>query len=138
MQFATCHPDRVYVAKGLCRVCYNKQWFQKNHTVHSQRNRRYAKEHPDKFAGYTRKFKYKMTPAIYKDIWDSQNGLCEICKQPETGRGGLRVDHDHSTGDLRALLCMRCNAGIGLFRESLELLKLAVRYLELHNFTSKS
>jgi hypothetical protein len=42
------------------------------------------------------------------------------------------VDHDHTTGRIRGLLCTRCNAAIGLFEENPRLLRQAVGYLQRH------
>lgn len=42
----------------------------------------------------------------------------------------LQVDHDHKTGDVRALLCSRCNSLLGYADDSIELLKRAIAYLE--------
>jgi len=47
----------------------------------------------------------------------------------------LAVDHNHVTGQIRSLLCMSCNQGLGNFQEDLQRLKKAVSYLE--SFTSK-
>ena len=53
-----------------------------------------------------------------------QCGLCfKVVKR-------LVVDHDHKTGKIRSLLCTLCNTGIGQFKDDVELLKLAIKYLE--------
>lgn len=79
----------------------------------------------------------------YQEMHDRQNGLCACCGQPERGlRGGfpikLAVDHNHTTGEIRALLCGDCNKGIGYFREDADRLRKAAAYLEHHAEKSKS
>lgn len=72
----------------------------------------------------------------------AQDNLCALCKQPERMRhpkGGvkrLHVDHDHTTGAVRSLLCSACNSGLGMFKDDMELLQLAVKYLKLHRATA--
>lgn len=79
----------------------------------------------------------------YNEMHDRQNGLCACCGLPERGlRGGfpikLAVDHNHDTGEIRALLCGDCNKGIGYFREDPDRLRRAAVYLEHHAEKSKS
>jgi hypothetical protein len=64
-----------------------------------------------------------------------QGGVCAICKGNEiTGRGAyFHVDHNHETGAVRALLCPRCNQGLGLFREDRAVLAAAIEYLNNHD-----
>lgn len=76
-----------------------------------------------------------LTYAEYLEMLEAQNGVCAICKNPERGtRLGrtkeLSVDHDHRTLAIRGLLCSACNTGLGLFRDSVEALRAAIRYLE--------
>jgi len=52
---------------------------------------------------------------------------CDICKKPLTNQ--LRVDHSHSTGEVRGLLCNHCNAGIGMLQDNEALLRAAADYL---------
>ena len=57
----------------------------------------------------------------------SQNGVCAIClKKPEKN---LVVDHCHESGNVRSLLCGKCNTGLGLFLDSPQLLMIASSYL---------
>lgn len=77
---------------------------------------------------------YGLTPAIFASLSEAQRGCCAICGSPPvTGRGAkngrLSVDHDHSTGAVRGLLCHQCNAGLGNFRDDPRLLSLALAYL---------
>ncbi len=68
-------------------------------------------------------------------MWISQDGVCAICRRPETfittGQGPCRlsVDHDHKTGKVRGLLCRDCNVGLGNFGDSGERLRNAAAYL---------
>jgi hypothetical protein len=71
----------------------------------------------------------------YKVMHSKQGGVCAICKEPEKViyKGTLRslsVDHCHQTGKVRGLLCTKCNRGLGLLQDSLDLLKKSVAYLE--------
>jgi hypothetical protein len=69
---------------------------------------------------------YGITKSDYDAMYAEQAGCCAIC-----GRGSpvLHVDHDHTTGGVRALLCSRCNTALGLFGESPDVLRAALRYL---------
>ena len=51
---------------------------------------------------------------------------CMICGDEDK----LVVDHDHKTGNVRGLLCNHCNRGLGHFRDSLDTLGLAIKYLK--------
>lgn len=69
---------------------------------------------------------YGVTPAEYELKFIEQKGLCSICKTPHRKLG---VDHDHQTGEIRALLCRKCNTGIGMFGDSFQMLLRAASYL---------
>lgn len=68
-----------------------------------------------------------------------QGGACAICGatelpiDPRTKKQyELAIDHCHATGKVRSLLCHFCNVGLGAFRDSPELMQLAITYLEKH------
>lgn len=71
---------------------------------------------------------YGMTVADVEAMLAKQEGKCAIC-----GDGidmhTKRVDHSHVTGYVRGLLCNGCNAGIGMLKDSIEVLCRAVIYL---------
>ncbi len=57
---------------------------------------------------------YKLTIPVYNAILVYQNYACYFCGQPEPVKGRrLSVDHDHATGEVRGLLCSRCNPILG-------------------------
>lgn len=64
----------------------------------------------------------------------THNHQCAICgyKQPDhaSRHDKLYVDHNHSNGKVRGLLCMNCNSALGHFKESLTILENAVNYLK--------
>lgn len=72
--------------------------------------------------------KLRMTEAEYQAMHDKQGGKCAICgKQQRIQR--LTRDHDHLTGRIRGLLCMRCNKALGAYEWSDEAMINLHRYL---------
>lgn len=76
---------------------------------------------------------YGLTDAEYDALSKTQGGVCAICRtmgppvRNDTPR--LAVDHCHTSGEVRGLLCANCNRGIGLFADSPERLAAAISYL---------
>jgi len=83
------------------------------------------------------KTKYGVTRQEYNNLHEAQEGKCAICKEKETKtRQGklirLSLDHCHSSGKHRGLLCSKCNTAIGLLNEDEHLLEEAIAYLAKH------
>jgi hypothetical protein len=77
---------------------------------------------------------YKITLEMWYDLFDKQCSLCAICKEPgfkidPNSKNLLVVDHCHTTGRVRGLLCHNCNRALGLFKDDKERLLKAVEYL---------
>lgn len=72
---------------------------------------------------------YGLTPEQYQAMWDEQAGDCAICGESMEGETRCHIDHNHTTGLARGLLCARCNPGLGHFRDDPDLLLAAAAYL---------
>ena len=77
--------------------------------------------------------KYGITPEDYNYMLEQQQGGCAICFQGNPSGRRLAVDHNHDTGEVRGLLCGRCNVGLGNFGDNVDNLEAAIDYL---NYTS--
>lgn len=73
---------------------------------------------------------YGITTEQFHTLLEEQNYQCKICGTPHTEEKYLHVDHCHNTGVVRGLLCTKCNTGLGLFNEDLNLLTKAQKYLD--------
>ncbi len=71
---------------------------------------------------------YGLTLEMYDELLASQDGCCAICRDFSRGRP-LHVDHCHTTGRVRGILCFTCNTALGKFRDSRDLLQKADQYL---------
>jgi transposase-like protein len=81
--------------------------------------------------------KYKITIEVFNQIRDQQDNRCAICKQKEKQLHSktketmpLAIDHDHKTGEIRGLLCDRCNRGLGLLFEDIKIIEETIKYIE--------
>ena len=77
---------------------------------------------------------YGLKRGEYEQMLDAQHGLCAVCEKPETTvRRGvlmrLSVDHNHTTGRKRGLLCNCRNRAIGLLKDDIDLLRKMIAYL---------
>lgn len=79
------------------------------------------------------KRKYGITLDEAQAMLDNQGGECAICTTPITlgsGIGDGHIDHCHTTGKVRGMLCSECNLGLGKFKDSPAALRAAASYLE--------
>lgn len=113
-------PNRIDV-ENRCRRCHN------------QHHNEYMRSNP--FARRKRNWKqqYGTTLEEYQQAYEYQEGLCAICRQPDSRGYLLAVDHSHGTGALRGLLCGRCNLTLGQVKDDINLLSAMIAYLECHN-----
>jgi len=115
--------------------------------VQAARRRSYLK-HKDKYLAGARKWywsnrerrnkirrkwelkQYGITIEQYEEMYQNQEGKCLICLSIDKRGYTLAVDHNHTTNVVRGLLCGCCNRAIGLAKDSSEILKRMIIYLE--------
>lgn len=71
--------------------------------------------------------KYGITKDTFIQLIDSQDGKCAICSNSLDNE--IHIDHCHSTGKVRGILCGKCNKGLGLFDDNVNYLTKAIKYL---------
>jgi len=77
------------------------------------------------------KRRFGITLDQFNEMYKKQEGKCLICNATESMLGHrLAVDHCHTTGKIRGLLCKSCNMGIGNLKENVDNLQNAIKYLK--------
>lgn len=112
-------------------IAYSKKYRIEETEETKARRRSYAKQwrqdNKDKARRAERRWRYKVSDAVLLKLETEAAGKCFLCKQPCTE---LHLDHDHNTGQVRHLICPKCNSGLGFFDDSVSKLKDAVAYLQ--------
>lgn len=129
-----------------CRSCCNS-YAAEYHRAHRERDRglrrritaEWEKNNPEKAKAKRDRAnlrKHGITQEWYDKTLEAQGGGCAICNEPPRERR-FSVDHDHACCPgknscgmcVRGLLCQRCNAGIGMLKDDVEIVVAAANYL---------
>jgi hypothetical protein len=125
---------------------------------HRAKHKRWRDANPERLKDYRNKDRAKNYPSIrrsqrnyilrttygidlneYEAMLTRQGNRCAICDTDKPCQRGdqhsWRVDHCHSTGKVRALLCHNCNIAMGLLKESTTTLQKMIGYIHHHNLT---
>lgn len=104
-----------------------------NRTLNNKRSKEYRAKHKDRIALANIKSKYGLTENDIKTLLVDQQNCCKICLTEFNEVIFYNVDHCHTTGKVRGLLCRGCNWGTGNFKDNPDTLKQAIEYLEKAN-----
>lgn len=133
------NPERAKEHRLRSSRKYEKAHERHKDPVRINRATKWAKEHPERIAEIARKHNYGISSTEYKEKSKKQKNRCALCGKKETHRDHrsgkvrvLSVDHDHETNKVRDLICGNCNRGLGMFKDSIEILLKAVQYLKKH------
>lgn len=115
--------DRRYDGlRGDCRDCHNRK------------SRDTRRKHLKRMRDYDKKTYYQKNYGISKEEYESmvseRGGKCQICNTIPDKK--LRVDHCHSSGKIRDLLCHNCNTALGHVKDNPEIIKSMLAYIERH------
>jgi hypothetical protein len=114
----------------------NIEWRKNNPERYRKAVANWRLRNPEYESSFKLKFRYGITPEQYAEMLMTQNNRCAICGNKESAINintnkiqKLAVDHCHTTGKVRGLLCQDCNRGIGKFHDDVSRLKKAIEYL---------
>ena len=113
---------------------YYKNYYRANRERLSKYQMEWKRSNKEKVRGIKKKEylkrKYNLTPEDMAILLDEQENKCKICSIKFNDYIKHNVDHCHSTGKIRGLLCRACNLGLGFFKDDPKLLIKAIEYLE--------
>lgn len=121
-----------------CKECSRKKEDarRKDYTGRRDEREHYRRLNPDKRLDAWLRRTYNTTLVEFRAKEQDQGGVCAICgREPVQYKGDqwtkprLYQDHDHTTGQVRGLLCHHCNTAIGHLRDDPQLLLNAIEYL---------
>lgn len=123
---------------NTCRECRNKRsknWNENNKEKHNQATKIYKGSEVGRNLDYSKNgYKLNGQPFTVKDynsLFLEQEGYCSICGGEIEEKGkSTHVDHKHSTGEVRGLLCHKCNMILGFANDSIDILNKAIGYLK--------
>lgn len=145
--------DRGYV-RSECKPCaaaYRKEHYAKDPQKYAAVSRKWSKENPEKrnamrrawcaknpekHNASRRKTMYGLLDVDFKEMLSAQGNKCAVCSREFTKtcrKDTPHVDHCHTTGKIRGLLCGPCNSGIGHLQDSLLVILNAAEYLKKYS-----
>lgn len=97
--------------------------------------REYYQQNKDKWRHKHIEKTYGITVEDYNKMLTEQSNSCYTCgvHVDSAGKNGLVIDHCHTSGKVRSLLCSNCNSALGLVNEDINRMKKLIEYLEKHN-----
>jgi hypothetical protein len=130
------YPSTLRTSTRWCKACCNeatRSWELRNRDKVRARIRRSYTKHREKRLE-ARKWnhmlaKYGLDKSQYVVLLAHQEHRCAVCDGPLIGKTKVCVDHNHSTGKVRGLLCDGCNRGIGLLKDNPVVLGRAAQYV---------
>jgi|SRR5271166_3815920 len=122
-----------------CGIVDSNNWKRNNPDQRKQTRKKHYNNNKDQYKNVILKCLYKISLDDYNNLLIKQNELCAICNKKESSISKssglikkLSVDHNHETKKVRALLCEKCNRGLGYFCDDIEILDKASEYLKYH------
>ncbi|MCX6574890.1 MAG: endonuclease VII domain-containing protein [Candidatus Aminicenantes bacterium] len=116
------HRDKVLGRQKIYAIAQRKEI--------ASRQKAWGAAHRDETRARRLKRNYGLTIKAFGDLLLAQGAKCAVCRRPEWGRGGPVVDHDHKAGNVRGILCGRCNMAAGLLGDDSKIAQMLSDYLK--------
>jgi len=131
-----------------CKSCvkkYSSRFYQDNRDTIIKREQSRRAQDPQKFKDYNKRYRveyaeelrdkriskmYGLSLEEWSKLFERQHYRCAICQTDKSGKKNWSTDHDHRTKKVRGILCSNCNNGLGRFKDNVESLLNAAKYLK--------
>ena len=142
--FGRCSANKDGI-NNWCKPC-NVDAVRQRRLANPTQRKEYNSSVPDKIKTYSKtyrtnnkearknsllKVRYGITLEQYNDLYQRQNAVCAVCHKPNSNGKPLFVDHNHTTGQVRGLLCSTCNTALGMLQEDITIISNLAEYLKL-------
>jgi hypothetical protein len=101
---------------------YKQVWYKANRDRKIEDQRRWRQNNPGYQRRYSLRRRYDLSPSQFDEMLAAQENRCAMpdCRSPEPGgrTGQWFIDHDHTTGKVRGLLCVSCNTKLGFYENN--------------------
>lgn len=124
-------PREINKKCAPCRREYQRSKYQQYSDSRKLASKKFREKNPTYQKDYDLKLNYNISLAEYNKIKSQQDDQCKICGilEKDSGSKGLVVDHDHTNGNIRGLLCSNCNRALGYFKDNPQIVLNAAKYL---------
>lgn len=124
-----------YARNREARLAYQKKYREQNKDKIAERKKKYRANNKEKIKMQVRQRKYDIEPKDWHSMLKSQGSRCAICgTEDPQHKYGWHTDHDHETGEVRGILCGRCNNLLGrmgdTYESVYEMTQAMLKYLE--------
>lgn len=118
--FVKCKTTKSGV-RGLCKACSCAYYAQRRIDKYD-----IVRAYEKKFHRKRRlRYDYNTTEEHIQSLLETQDYRCKLCQSDKK----LVIDHCHSSGKVRGMLCLHCNTGLGQFKDNIKTLEKAIDYL---------
>lgn len=120
----------TYVPSRPCKHGHRLRWVSSGNCIECDLRVRTSRRDKAKEARILKE--YGLKPEEHEGLFQGQGRACALCRTPYEQRSAMHVDHCHTTGKVRGLLCSKCNQALGLLNDNTTLLRKAMEYLDAH------
>jgi hypothetical protein len=106
------------------------KWQKENPELYASKQREWRRKNKERRLNHMIKSFYGITVEDYKNMLIEQEYKCKICGTHQDDlKKQLHIDHCHTNKNVRGLLCQSCNSGLGFFKDNIDFMNKAIKYL---------